>query len=66
MLVSRQTQVQGRTGPFLITKVFRHGATELCNKEGAKFTINGKIINIYLGHAENVHEMVESYHLDEV
>ena len=53
-------------GPFLITKVFPHGAVELENKEGAKFTVNGQRIKIYLGHAENVHVVVEAYHLDEV
>nr|XP_019069461.1 uncharacterized protein LOC109120263 [Solanum lycopersicum] len=30
------------TGPFLITKVYPHGAVELQNKEGARFTLNGK------------------------
>ncbi|XP_015068720.1 uncharacterized protein LOC107013286 [Solanum pennellii] len=55
-----------RAGPFLVTKVFSHGTVELENKEGAKFTVNGQRIKIYLGHAENVHEMVEAYHLDEV
>ena len=28
-------------GPFLISKVFQHGAVEQENKEGAKFTIIG-------------------------
>ncbi|XP_015068717.1 uncharacterized protein LOC107013283 [Solanum pennellii] len=54
------------TGPFLITKVFPNGAVELENKEGAKFTVNGQKIKIYLGHAESAHEVVEAYHLDEV
>ncbi|XP_015060511.1 uncharacterized protein LOC107006479 [Solanum pennellii] len=54
------------TGPFLITKVFPHGAVELENMEGAKFSINGQSIKIYLRHAESVHEVVEAYHLDEV
>ena len=40
------------TGPFLITKVFPHGAVELENKEGAKITVNGQRIKIYLGHIE--------------
>ncbi|XP_015084262.1 uncharacterized protein LOC107027678 [Solanum pennellii] len=53
------------TGPFLITKVFPHGAVELDNKESARFTVNGQRIKIYLGHAESVHEVVETYHLDE-
>ena len=54
------------TGPFLISKVFLHGAVELENKEGARFTINGQRIKIRLGHAESTHEMVEAYYLDEV
>ena len=33
-------------GPFLITKVFSHGAVELENKKGAKFTVNGQRIEI--------------------
>ena len=53
-------------GPFLITKVYQHGAVEFENKEGAKFTFNGQRIKIYLGHAESAHEVVEAYHLDEV
>ena len=54
------------TGPFLISKVFLHGAVELENKEGARFTINGQRIKIRLGHAESTHETVEAYYLDEV
>ena len=46
------------TGPFLISKVFPYGVVEMVNKEGAKFTINGQRIKIYLGNAESVHEMV--------
>ncbi|XP_015075344.1 uncharacterized protein LOC107019335 [Solanum pennellii] len=53
-------------GPFLIAKVFPRGAFELENKEGAKFTVNGQNVKIYLGHAESVHEVVEAYILDEV
>ena len=37
------------TGPFLIIKVYPHGAVELENKEGSKFTVNRKRIKIYLG-----------------
>ena len=54
------------TKQFLITKVFPNGAVELENKEVPKFTVNGQRINIYLGHAESVHEVVKAYHLDEV
>ena len=53
-------------GPFLFTKVFPHGAVELEKKKGAKLTVNGQRIMIYLGHAENVHDVVEAYHVDEV
>ncbi|XP_069148121.1 uncharacterized protein [Solanum lycopersicum] len=53
-------------GPFLITKVFPHGVVELENMEGAKVSINGQRIKIYLRHVESVHEVVEAYHLDEV
>lgn len=44
--------------PFLKTNVFSLGAVELENKEGAKFTFNGQMIRIYLGHEESVHEVV--------
>ena len=54
------------TGPFLIIQVFPHGAIELKNKEGARFNVNGQMIKIYLGHAENANEVIEAYHLDEV
>ena len=54
------------TSPFLITRIFPHGAVELEKKEGARFKVNGKRIKIYLGHAENANEVVEVYHLDEV
>ncbi|XP_015072647.1 uncharacterized protein LOC107016811 [Solanum pennellii] len=47
------------TEPFLITKVFPHGAVELDNKEDAKFTVNRQKIKIYLGHAESAHEVVK-------
>ena len=39
------------TRRFLITKVFPHRAFELENKEGAKFTVDGQRIKIYLRHA---------------
>ncbi|XP_015054789.1 uncharacterized protein LOC107001144 [Solanum pennellii] len=51
------------TGPFLNTKVFPHGAIELENKEGTRFTFNGQRIKIYLGHSESVHEVIEAYHI---
>ena len=54
------------TSPFLITQVFPHGAVELENKKGARFKVNGQRIKIYLGHAKNANEVVETYHLDEV
>ena len=54
------------TGPFLITKVFPHGAVELENKEGARFRVNKQRIKIYLGHVENANEVLEAYHLYKV
>ena len=54
------------TGPFLIYKVFQHGAVELENKEGTKFRVNRQMIKTYLGHAESVHDVFKAYHLDEV
>ena len=53
-------------GQFFITQVFPRGAVELENKEGARLKVNGQRIKIYLGHAENVNEVVEACHLDEV
>ena len=53
------------TGLFLSTNVFLHGAVDLESKEGEKFTVNGKRIKIYLRHAESVHEVVDTYLLDE-
>lgn len=54
------------TGRLLITKVFPHGSVELENKEGEKFTVNGQMMKIFLGHAESVQKVVEACHLDEV
>ncbi|XP_015054776.1 uncharacterized protein LOC107001127 [Solanum pennellii] len=54
------------TSPFLITTMFPHGAVELENNEGARFTVNGQRIKIYQGHAESAHEVVDTYNLDEV
>ena len=31
-----------RTGPYLITQVFPHGAVELETKEGVRFKVNGE------------------------
>ena len=66
MLLSWQSLVQVETGPLLITKVFPQGVPELENKYGAKFTVIGQRIKIYLGHAESVHKVVEAYLLDKV
>ena len=41
-----------RTGLYLITQVFPHGAVELETKEGVRFKVNGQRIKIYLRHAE--------------
>ena len=54
-----------RTGPYLITQVFPHGAVELKTKEGVQFKVNRERIKPYFGHAESVNEVIEAYHLDE-
>ena len=54
------------TGTFFITKVFPHGAVELENNEGSKFTINREITKTYLEKTESVYEMVETYNLNKV
>ena len=54
------------TGSFLISKVWTHGAVVLEIKEGARFTVNGQRIKIYLGHAENKNEVAEAYRLYKV
>ena len=36
---------------------------ELENKEGAKFTLNGQRIKIYIGHVKSTHEVFEAYQL---
>ena len=38
-----------RTGPYLITQVFPHGAVELEIKERVRFTVNGERIKLYFG-----------------
>ena len=54
-----------RTGPYLITQVFPHGAVELKVKEGVRFKVNRERIKLYFGHTASVNEMIEAYHLDE-
>ena len=53
------------TGPYLVTQLFPHGVVELETKEGVRFKVNGKCINIYFGHTESANEVIEAYHLDE-
>ena len=55
-----------RTGPYLITQAFPHGAVELETKEGVRFKMNGERIKLYFGHTASVNEVIEAYHLDEV
>ena len=55
-----------RTGPYLITQAFPHGAVELETKEGVRFKMNGERIKLYFGHTALVNEVIEAYHLDEV
>ena len=52
-----------RTGPYLITQVFPHGAVELKTKEGVWFKVNRE--RIYFGYTASVNEVTEAYHLDE-
>ena len=52
--------------PYLVTKLFTHGAVELETKEGVRFKVNRQCIKIYFGHAESANEVIEAYHLDEV
>ena len=54
------------TGPYLVTKLFSHGAVELETKEGVRFKVNRQRIKIYFGHAKSANEVIEAYHLDEV
>ncbi|CAM8934418.1 unnamed protein product [Rhodiola kirilowii] len=36
------------TGPFIVTKVFNHGALELeCPANGSRFTVNGQRVKHY-------------------
>jgi len=53
-------------GPFLVTQVLPHGAVELENSEVTRFKVKGQRIKIYLGNAESVQEVVETYYLDKV
>ena len=54
-----------RTGPYLITQVFPHGAVELKIKEGVWFKVNRERIKLYFWHTASVNEVIEAYHLDE-
>ena len=54
------------TGPYLVTRLFPHGALELETKKGVRFKVNGQCIKIYFGHAESAYKVVEAYHLEEV
>ena len=54
-----------RTGPYLITQVFPHGAVELKTKEGVRFKMNIERIKLYFGHTASMNEVIEAYHLDE-
>lgn len=45
----------------MVTNVIPHRAVYLENKKGARFTVNGPRIKIYLWHAESDHEVVEEY-----
>ena len=54
------------TGPYLITKLFPHGAVELETKEGVWFKVNGQPIKINFVHVKSAYEVMEAYHLDEV
>ena len=53
-----------RTGHYLITQVFPHGAVELKTKEGVRFKVNRERIKLYFGHTTSVNEVIEAYHLD--
>ena len=54
-----------RTGPYLITQVFPHGAVELKTKEGVRFKVNKEQIKLYFGHTASVNKVIEAYHLDQ-
>ena len=54
-----------RTGPYLITQVFPHGAVELKTKEGVRFKVNRERIKLYFGNTASVNEVIESNQLDE-
>ena len=38
-----------RTGPYMISQVFPHGAVELKTKEGVRFKVNRERIKLYFG-----------------
>ena len=54
-----------RTGPYLITQAFPHGAVEFNAKEGGWFMRTRDRIKLYFGHTALVNEVIEAYHLDE-
>ena len=53
-----------RTGPYLITQVFPHGAVELKEKEGMRFKVNTERIKLYFGFNKSANEVINAYHLD--
>ena len=54
-----------RSGPYLITQVFSHGAVVLKTKEGVRFKVNRERIKLYFGHTASLNEVIEAYRLDE-
>ena len=54
-----------RTGPYLVSQVFPHGAVELKTKGGVRFKMNGEQIKLYFWHITSVNEVIQAYHLDE-
>ena len=53
-----------RTGPYLVTQLFPHGAVELNSKEGVHFKRNRNRIKLYFGHKTSGNKVIEAYHLD--
>ena len=41
--------------------MFLHGAVELENIDGIRFKVNGQRINLYLGNAENVQQVIDVF-----
>ena len=54
-----------RSGPYLITQVFSHGAVVLKTKEGVRFKMNRERIKLYFGHKASGNKAIEENHLDE-